>query len=255
MGKSFVVGYRTHTHPHVRQILGVSFDPAQPLIIYEYLPRGSLRQHLQRRKGDHLLNDPIARLNVAIDVAHALIQLHYNSRFPIFHRDVKSSNILLDADYNAKLADMGIAVVVQSEADLDVAEPLGAFGYKCPVYEQSGRLDDKSDVYSFGVVLMELATFMTAWDTERTVTLLADLVIDRLQRGVVKKLIQPGNAPGGAALMKSLLLVAADCCSLDLNVRPRIDEVADYLERLRDEASEEAALAQHIESLGSLSLA
>ncbi|KAG6546833.1 hypothetical protein Mapa_011686 [Marchantia paleacea] len=246
-----------HTHPDVRHLLGVSFDPKEPLIIYEYLPRGCLRQHLQGKKGDHLLNDPFARLTVAIDVANALCQLHYNSRFPIFHRDVKSSNVLLDADYRAKLADMGIAVVVKSEADLHPAVPLGAFGYKCPVYEQTGRLDDKSDVYSFGVLLMELATNLTAWDLKRPVTLLANLVIDRLQRGVADNLIQPGKVPYGAALMKSMLLLAARCCCLDLYLRPRIDEVADCLVNMYDmnlQGSEAAPLAEQIESLRRMSV-
>ncbi|KAL2633280.1 hypothetical protein R1flu_004759 [Riccia fluitans] len=218
-----------HTHPDVRLLLGVSFDPKDPLIVYEYLPRGSLRQLLQGKKGDYLLNDAYARLNVAIDVANALCQLHYNSRFPIYHRDVKSSNVLLDTNYRAKLADMGIAVVVKCDADLNTDVPLGAFGYKCPIYEESARLDDKSDVYSFGVLLMELATCLTAWDSKRPVTLLANIVIDRLQRGVADKLIKPGKVAGGGLLMKAVLLLAARCCSLELPSRPRMVEVADGL--------------------------
>ncbi|KAL3694319.1 hypothetical protein R1sor_007970 [Riccia sorocarpa] len=235
------------SHPDVRLLLGVSFDPKDPFIVYEYLPRGSLRQHLQGKKGDHLLNDAYARLNVAIDVANALCQLHYNSRFPIYHRDVKSSNVLVDADHRAKLADMGIAVVVKSDADLNVDVPLGAFGYKCPVYEESGRLDDKSDVYSFGVVLMELATCLTAWDPKRPVTLLANVVMDRLQRGVAGNLIKPGKVAGGGLLMKAVLLLAARCCSLELPSRPRMDEVANGLMAMLDtdfEKMEEECFSQ-----------
>ncbi|CAM6127414.1 unnamed protein product [Calypogeia fissa] len=222
-----------YAQPDVRHLLGVSFDPKEPLIVYEFMPKGSLRQHLQGKRGTYLHSDAYARLAVAIDVANALCELHYNCQYPIFHRDVKSSNVLLNSDYHAKLSDLGIAVVIKQESDLHTPVALGAFGYKDPVYEQSGKLDDKTDVYSFGVLLMELATHLPAWDTKRPVTLLSHLVLERMERGKIDQIIQPGSVVGGMALMKEVLQVAKQCCCLELEKRPRMDQVAAFLVNLR----------------------
>jgi serine/threonine protein kinase len=168
--------------------------------------------------GTYLQSNAFARLDVAINVANALCELHYNCQYPIFHRDVKSSNVLLDSDYHAKLSDLGLAVIIKQESDLKTPVALGAFGYKDPIYEQTGQLNDKTDVYSFGVLLMELATHLPAWDTKRPVTLLSHIVLERMKRGKIEQIIQPGRH------------LAVTSCNISRGLQMRLNRRLHYLE-------------------------
>ncbi|KAL6638483.1 hypothetical protein ACP70R_023978 [Stipagrostis hirtigluma subsp. patula] len=129
------------------------------LLVYEYMPNGNLWEALH---GVFLLLDWPTRHRVAIGVAQGLAYLHHDLLFPIVHRDIKSSNILLDADFEPKVADFGIAKVLQARgaADRDASTTTiaGTYGYLAPEYAYSSKATTKCDVYSFGVVLMELAT-------------------------------------------------------------------------------------------------
>ncbi|CAM6128243.1 unnamed protein product [Calypogeia fissa] len=221
----------------LRQLLGVCFHISGPLLVYEFVPNGTLRQHLRRDpRSSPVMGSAMVRLSIAIDVAHALCELHYGFSLPIYYRNLKSSKILIESDLHAKLADFGDAVIVKTDSDLLTPVAIGTIGYKDPVYEKTCCAGDKTDVYSFGVILMELATHLPAWDPKRHTPLLADLVIARMRgnRGsgadredtdTVEKIIHPGTVHGGMTLMKDLLYLAVQCCSLDLSRRPRIDEV------------------------------
>ncbi|CAN6352510.1 unnamed protein product [Urochloa humidicola] len=132
------------------------------LLVYEYMPNGNLWEALH---GCFLLLDWPTRHRVALGVAQGLAYLHHDLMFPIIHRDIKSSNILLDADFEPKVADFGIAKVLQARtgrggADRDASTTTiaGTYGYLAPEYAYSSKATTKCDVYSFGVVLMELAT-------------------------------------------------------------------------------------------------
>ncbi|PWZ55895.1 Receptor-like protein kinase HAIKU2 [Zea mays] len=131
------------------------------LLVYEYMPNGNLWEALH---GCYLLLDWPTRHRVALGVAQGLAYLHHDLLFPIVHRDIKSSNILLDADFEPKVADFGIAKVLQARgrggADRDASTTTiaGTYGYLAPEYAYSSKATTKCDVYSFGVVLMELAT-------------------------------------------------------------------------------------------------
>ncbi|TKW29813.1 hypothetical protein SEVIR_3G420100v4 [Setaria viridis] len=130
------------------------------LLVYEYMPNGNLWEALH---GCFLLLDWPTRHRVALGVAQGLAYLHHDLMFPIVHRDIKSSNILLDADFEPKVADFGIAKVLQARgagADRDASTTTiaGTYGYLAPEYAYSSKATTKCDVYSFGVVLMELAT-------------------------------------------------------------------------------------------------
>ncbi|XP_039803014.1 LOW QUALITY PROTEIN: receptor protein-tyrosine kinase CEPR1-like [Panicum virgatum] len=132
------------------------------LLVYEYMPNGNLWEALH---GCFLLLDWLTRHRVALGVAQGLAYLHHDLMFPIVHRDIKSSNILLDADFEPKVADFGIAKVLQLARGADGRDALsstttiaGTYGYLAPEYAYSSKATTKCDVYSFGVVLMELAT-------------------------------------------------------------------------------------------------
>ncbi|CAN6357241.1 unnamed protein product [Urochloa humidicola] len=132
------------------------------LLVYEYMPNGNLWEALH---GCYLLLDWPTRHRVALGVAQGLAYLHHDLMFPIVHRDIKSSNILLDADFEPKVADFGIAKVLQARRggagdsrDASTTTIAGTYGYLAPEYAYSSKATTKCDVYSFGVVLMELAT-------------------------------------------------------------------------------------------------
>ncbi|KAJ1379636.1 Serine/threonine-protein kinase, active site [Sesbania bispinosa] len=127
------------------------------LLIYEYMPNGTLWDSLH--KGWILLDWP-TRYRIALGIAQGLAYLHHDLLLPIIHRDIKSTNILLDEDYQPKVADFGIAKVLQARGSKDSTTTViaGTYGYLAPEYAYSPRATTKGDVYSFGVILMELLT-------------------------------------------------------------------------------------------------
>ncbi|CAI9101885.1 OLC1v1000032C1 [Oldenlandia corymbosa var. corymbosa] len=129
------------------------------IIVVEYVPNGTLREHLDCMHGRVL--EFASRLDIAIDVAHAVTYLHMYIDHPIIHRDIKSSNILLTENFRAKVADFGFARLAadsESGATHVSTQVKGTAGYLDPEYLKSFQLTEKSDVYSFGVLLVELVT-------------------------------------------------------------------------------------------------
>ncbi|TKY74503.1 Receptor protein kinase HSL1 [Spatholobus suberectus] len=127
------------------------------LLVYEYMPNGTLWDSLH--KGLVLLDWP-TRYRIALGIAQGLAYLHHDLLLPIIHRDIKSTNILLDVDYQPKVADFGIAKVLQARGGKDSTTTViaGTYGYLAPEFAYSSRATTKCDVYSFGVILMELLT-------------------------------------------------------------------------------------------------
>ncbi|KAG6526748.1 receptor protein-tyrosine kinase CEPR1-like [Zingiber officinale] len=127
------------------------------LLVYEYMPNGNLWDALHQGKS---LLEWNTRHKIALGIAQGIAYLHHDLLFPIVHRDIKSSNILLDADFEPKVADFGIAKVLQAGGNRETSTTViaGTYGYLAPEYAYSFKATTKCDVYSFGVVLMELVT-------------------------------------------------------------------------------------------------
>ncbi|CAA6655986.1 unnamed protein product [Spirodela intermedia] len=144
-------------HRNIVRLLGFVSNKEANLLLYEYMPNGSLGELLHGSKGAHL--DWHARYRIAQEAAKGLCYLHHDCSPLIIHRDVKSNNILLDSAFEAHVADFGLAKFLQdcgaSECMSSIA---GSYGYIAPEYAYTLRVDEKSDVYSFGVVLLELVT-------------------------------------------------------------------------------------------------
>ncbi|MFS7990527.1 putative protein kinase RLK-Pelle-LRR-I-1 family [Helianthus anomalus] len=144
-----------YKHENVISLVGHCDEEEEKIIVYEYAPKGSL---------DRYLNDAsltwVKRLNICIDVASALDFLHggVGKHAKVIHRDVKTANILLNQDWEAKLADFGLSLVSPNiqETDYVIVHVCGTQGYLDPIYNKSGFLTIESDIYSFGVVLFEL---------------------------------------------------------------------------------------------------
>lgn len=152
-------------HRHLVALLGYCIDGNERLLVYEYMPLGTLSQHLFEWKKLELPPlDWKKRLSIALDVARGVEYLHGLAHKSFIHRDLKPSNILLGDDYRAKVSDFGL-VKLAPEGKFSVETRLaGTFGYLAPEYAVTGRVTTKADVFSFGVVLMELLTGRKALD-------------------------------------------------------------------------------------------
>lgn len=141
------------SHAHVVKLLGFCLETQVPLLVYEYVSNGNLFEHIH---GEKVLTWE-KRLRVAIEIAEALYYLHATAS--IYHRDVKTTNIMLDANFRTKVADFGTSRSVPDDhTHITTMNISGSNGYLDPEYYQSSHYTDKSDVYSFGVVLLELIT-------------------------------------------------------------------------------------------------
>jgi len=144
-------------HRHIVRLLGFCSNNETNLLVYEYMPNGSLGEMLHGKKGGHLHWD--TRYNIAIEAAKGLCYLHHDCSPLILHRDVKSNNILLDSNFEAHVADFGLAKFLQDSGASECMSAIaGSYGYIAPEYAYTLKVDEKSDVYSFGVVLLELVT-------------------------------------------------------------------------------------------------
>jgi len=155
-------------HENLVNLIGYCADGDQRLLVYEYLPGGTLEDHLHDIGQDQKPLDWYARIKIAFGAAKGLEYLHDKANPSVIYRDLKPSNILFDGDFNPKLSDVGLAKLGPLGDNIHVSSRvMGTYGYSAPEYTRSGQLTLKSDVYSFGVLLLELITGRRAIDTTR----------------------------------------------------------------------------------------
>ncbi|KAM2010128.1 hypothetical protein ACFX1Q_005330 [Malus domestica] len=212
---------------------GCCLETEVPLLVYEFIPNGTLSQYIHEQNEEFPLTWEI-RLRIATEIAGALFYLHSSAAFPIYHRDIKSTNILLDAKYRAKVADFGTSRSVAVDQTHLTTLVHGTFGYLDPEYFQSSRFTDKSDVYSFGVVLVELLTgqkpisFSRSQEQGRSlatyfiISMQEDRLFDILDAQVVK-----GGSKADIAIVANL---ARRCLYISGRKRPTMREVTAELE-------------------------
>ncbi|XP_039059891.1 probable serine/threonine-protein kinase PBL3 [Hibiscus syriacus] len=221
-------------HPNLVKLIGYCSEGEYRLLVYEFMPKGSLENHLFRR-GPQPLSWAV-RLKVAIGAARGLSFLH-DLKSQVIYRDFKASNILLDAEFNAKLSDFGLAKAGPTGDRTHVStQVMGTQGYAAPEYVATGRLTAKSDVYSFGVVLLELLSGRRAVD--KTKVGVEQSLVDwaKPYLGDKRKLFRimdtrlGGQYPQKGAYTAATL--ALQCLNSEAKLRPRMSEVLAALEQL-----------------------
>ncbi|CAJ2656899.1 serine/threonine-protein kinase PBL34-like isoform X2 [Trifolium pratense] len=229
-------------HQNLVKLIGYCIEDDQRLLVYEFMPRGSLENHLFRRS----LPLPWSiRMKIALGAAKGLAFLHEEAERPVIYRDFKTSNILLDAEYNAKLSDFGLAKDGPEGDKTHVStRVMGTYGYAAPEYVMTGHLTSRSDVYSFGVVLLEMITGRRSMDKNRPngEHNLVEWARPHLgERRRFYRLIDP-RLEGHFSIKgaQKAAQLAAHCLSRDPKARPLMSEVVEALmplPNLKDMAS------------------
>lgn len=224
------------SHPNLVKLLGYCWEDNELLLVYEFMQKGSLENHLFGR-GSAVQPLPWdIRLKILIGAAQGLAFLHTSEK-QVIYRDFKASNILLDGCYNAKLSDFGLAKLGPSASKSHITtRVMGTSGYAAPEYVATGHLYVKSDVYGFGVVLVEMLTGLKAIDQNRPSGKLnlVDWIKPYLsERRKLKHIMDSqleGKYPSKAALQIAHL--ALKCIEPEQKMRPSMKEVVDTLEHL-----------------------
>ncbi|KAM6580625.1 hypothetical protein CsatA_004399 [Cannabis sativa] len=231
-------------HPNLVSLVGYCADGDQRILVYEYMPNGSLEDHLLELAPDSTALDWNTRMKIAAGAAKGLEYLHEQANPPVIYRDFKASNILLDKEFNPKLSDFGLAKLGPTGDKSYVStRVMGTYGYCAPEYALTGQLTTKSDVYSFGVVFLEIITGRRVIDHTRPVDE-QNLVVwaqplfkDRRKFTIMADPLLKGNYPVKA--LYQALAVAAMCLQEEAATRPLISDVVTALEFLATSKSEE----------------
>lgn len=230
--------------PYLVGLLGYCADQSHRLLVFEYMPNGSLKSRLHHPAPAAAAAvaagppppplDWQTRLGIALDCARALEFLHEHSSPAVIHRDFNCSNVLLDHNYRARVSDFGMAKVGSNRTDGQVVtRVLGTTGYLAPEYASTGKLTTKSDVYSYGVVLLELLTGRVPVDTQRPPGehVLVSWALPRLtNRQKLVQMVDP--ALKGQFALKDLIQVAAIaamCVQTKAEYRPLMTDVVQSL--------------------------
>ncbi|XP_031397849.1 probable serine/threonine-protein kinase PIX13 isoform X2 [Punica granatum] len=222
------------SRPNIVRLLGYCSEEENRLLIYEYMSKDTLKNHLFRRGAREPLSW-ILRLKIAIGAAKGLAYLH-QLEDQIICRDFKPSNILPDRDFNAKISDFGLATRVPADDRKHVSKQvLGTYGYTAPEYIAAGHLYAKSNVYSFGVVLLEILTGKQPHDHSQPSGkhFVVEWVRPYVSRRKLARVVDPqleGRYPLKAAL--KLAQLAFHCLQMDPESRPSMDEVLRKLEKI-----------------------
>ncbi|KAL9391465.1 hypothetical protein Peur_015385 [Populus x canadensis] len=220
-------------HKNLVRLIGYCADGSSRMLVYEYVDNGNLEQWLHGDVGPVSPMTWDIRMNIAIGTAKGLAYLHEGLEPKVVHRDVKSSNILLDRKWNPKVSDFGLAKLLGSEASYVTTRVMGTFGYVSPDYASTGMLNEGSDVYSFGVLLMEMITGRSPIDYSRPagemnlVDWFKGMVASRRGEELVDPLIEVQPAPRS---LKRTLLVCLRCIDLDASKRPKMGQIVHMLE-------------------------
>lgn len=236
---SFIVNFLgTSCHHHD------DLSKNETFLIMEYLPNGTLYQMLHAQ--NNILPNWPKRAEIAIQVAKAIQFLHQTKPNSIVHRDIKSANILFDSNWNAKLADLGLALKMKNDRENrddddspshnsnSVTRPAGTIGYLDPAYTKPSKLSTKNDVFSFGVLLFEIMSSRKAIDVSKSPVSIVDWATKLIKEGQAleicdKRMHVPWYME---TTIKNMLSIATRCVSPKKIMRPSIEEIVMEMENV-----------------------
>ncbi|XP_010255997.1 PREDICTED: LEAF RUST 10 DISEASE-RESISTANCE LOCUS RECEPTOR-LIKE PROTEIN KINASE-like 1.5 [Nelumbo nucifera] len=231
-------------HPNLVKLHGYCSDPRGLLLVYDYVPNGTLADHLHGSKSLYRKASLTwqVRVDIALQTALALEYLHFTVQPAIVHRDITSSNIFVDKEMRVKVGDFGLSRLLvfpeSSSSEYVWTGPQGTPGYLDPDYHKSFQLTEKSDVYSFGVVLFELISGMKAVDHSRDKreVALADMVVSKIQVGALHLVVDPVLILEGETMstVSAVAELAFQCVAADKDDRPDAKELVAELNRIRN---------------------
>jgi serine/threonine protein kinase len=220
-------------HRNLVSLLGYCDEESEQMLVYEFMPNGTLRDHIAVWTKDPL--DFAMRCSVALGSAKGILYLHTEADPPIFHRDIKASNILLDSKFTAKVADFGLSRLAPVP-DIEGAVPAhvstvvkGTPGYLDPEYFLTHKLTDKSDVYSLGVVFLELLTGMQPISHGKNIVREANIAY---RAGMIFSIIDERMGSYPSECVEKFVNLALKCCKNETDARPSMTEVVRELENI-----------------------
>uniref|UniRef100_A0A2N9F2C4 non-specific serine/threonine protein kinase n=1 Tax=Fagus sylvatica TaxID=28930 RepID=A0A2N9F2C4_FAGSY len=220
-------------HRNLVSLIGYCDEESEQMLVYEFMSNGTLRDHLSAK-----CKEPMSfamRLRISLGSAKGILYLHTEANPPIFHRDIKASNILLDSKYTAKVADFGLSRLAPVP-DIEGTVPdhvstvvKGTPGYLDPEYFLTRKLTDKSDVYSLGIVFLELLTGKQPISHGKNIVREVKVGV---QSGMIFSVIDERMGPYPSECVVKYLTLALKCCEVDTDARPSMAEVVRELESI-----------------------
>ncbi|CAN8280061.1 unnamed protein product [Cochlearia groenlandica] len=221
-------------HAHLLSLLGYCEEGGERLLVYEFMAHGSLHNHLHgSNKALKEQLDWVKRVTIAVQAARGIEYLHGYACPPVIHRDIKSSNILIDEEHNARVADFGLSLFGPVDSGSPLAElPAGTLGYLDPEYYRLHYLTTKSDVYSFGVLLLEILSGRKAIDMHYEEGNIVEWAVPLIKAGDITAILDPVlKQPYEIEALKRIVSVACKCVRMRGRDRPSMDKVTTALER------------------------
>ncbi|XP_020082036.1 probable serine/threonine-protein kinase PBL21 [Ananas comosus] len=227
-------------HPNLVSLIGYCAEGDERLLVYEYMPKGSLEDQLFDLTPAKEPLDWNTRMKIAVGAAKGLTYLHDVANPPVIYRDMKAANILLDDEFNPKLSDFGLAKVAPVGDRTHVStRVMGTYGYCAPDYVLSGKLTLKSDIYSFGVLLLELITGRRIYDASKVgaeqnlLTWSRPFLNDRRRFSQLADPTLQGRYPPRA--FHQLVVITSMCLQEQPHVRPIIGDVVVALNHVQSQ--------------------
>ncbi|KAI7740759.1 hypothetical protein M8C21_001192 [Ambrosia artemisiifolia] len=226
-------------HKNLVPLQGWCVEKGELLLVYEYMPYGSIDKVLYQESGHWGFLKWERRYNIAVGLASVLSYLHQECEQQVIHRDIKASNVMLDANFNARLGDFGLARIMDHDKSPVSTLTAGTMGYLAPEYLQYGKATDKTDVFSYGVVVLELCCGRRPIEREpegHKMINLVDWVWELHSKGAICDAVDKRlNKEFDPDEVRKLLLVGLSCANPDSEKRPSMRRVLQILNNESDE--------------------